>query len=908
MSTLTTYYKLLTKDEIIAYQKEQEKKGHHYNLDNIIKGNKNKYKLINEQCNNKGLFIHYEDTTKRKSSFVLNDYSCNNCIIINNMDEFKKIVSNRDLITKYNYTEELLINQSRLFMDIDIEDVKQYSNEIINHSFEAVTKIMTELCDEETDEFNIKVYGVIEVKNDKYKTEYNINSLPQENIIICTNSNHKKDISAHLSFNVYSEREDIKSYMTYIINSLNVPTNIIDSSVYSTTRQCLRCSFSAKVNPNDKSVRIIPKEELDILTKDDKNIEILYNTRMSPTKDDKYVDLKPYYENYQFNNSKLINTPINQQINKPNIKHDSIFQYIKYEDKIINIKDIYAFTNHFEFGKHMLQFSQIVLTPEETINEIKNIDLPDDIPGFINKDEWLDKVINDIKNKVKQDITNIKPLYVAKKYINKYYEQRAKEIKKLKKEDDTYDVQEMNKQLYKELKPHLSNIDYYIQKYEKLNFVSRDYYDFYKSKESKTDKLLYNCYKNCYGQIFNAFDDSVSNNITQFRLKYKLDQNTANKIYEQLVVFENMKEYRRFRTEYIISVMSKEDLQTYKSNLEEFLNIFKDSFVSKEDYNYYLSYYSAKLQTNKSLNKGIINQGTEKDPAINSFKTFFNELLDNYVTIKSANVNNINKTLNGTYFTGDLLIIEELPKKIKDVDNLINTFREYSSKKTLTIEEKGEKPREILNRCDYIINTNHTVKCMFKDFNDAKGLLKRFRIITRKTIIMTEKINKLIDEIVEHNDIYQYLLKEYLINEKRRDYFDEHRNEYNDIMHLYEDSSSTKSTMNKKSTTDTCEDFIKDFTSNYIDNKGRLKLNKFRDKLIKDKVINIEHAKTLKQNLIILLSEDKTINKEKQALINVSSDNKQITILNKEEAIKIIYDAYYEYDDEVLDDDDTTKK
>jgi hypothetical protein len=116
-------------------------------------------------------------------------------------------------------------------------------------------------------------------------------------------------------------------------------------------------------------------------------------------------------------------------------------------------------------------------------------------------------------------------------------------------------------------------------------------------------------------------------------------------------------------------------------------------------------------------------------------------------------------------------------------------------------------------------------------------------------------------------------------------------------MTLYLNSSSTKTTMNKKSTNVSVDDFVKDFNENYIDNKKRLKLNKFRQKLIDDRVISLEHAKTLKQNLIILLSEDKTVDSKNPELIKV--DNKQITIVS-DEAIKTIYDTYYEYDDEQI--------
>ena len=872
MSSLSTFLKQATQEDIKTYQTNHTK----LTISQIEQSNNKKMELINEQIKNYGMYIHSGLNSKFKNSFYLPNILSYNDIIIDSIESFKNTFTLNNML-KYNYSEHLYLNESRIFYDIDFkEDTPENQKE-----FEKIIKSINWIATE----FNLKVYGLFEVNNEEY-----IDIIPSyfENILIYVNENQTKIISGHIFLNGYTNRKDIELFMkNYIFNKFEFDNKIgmFDTSVYKTTKQAFRCGWSAKVDEKNKTIREIPKSNIEDMVE---HYDILYNLRFSPLKEDKHIDLSKYIENQ--NKQKLnVQTKLNSGAINQEDKNISIFQYIKYNNEIINIKDIYLYTNHFDFSKIILPFCQSVLTPEETIEEIRNIYLPEEIPiGFRSNDEWLEDVINDNKTKIKQDISNIKSLYVLKKYVSKYYEQEAN---KLKEDKDAI------KQLYNELRPVLSNIEYYIQKYEKLNFVSRDYYDFYESKESKGDKLLYNCYKNYYGQIFNAFDDSVNNNLTQFRLKYRLDQNTANKIYEQLTAFEGIQEYKKLRTEYIIKSMSKNEIQAYKSTLTKFLKIFKTSFKHTDDYDFYLSYYSAKLQNVKSLNKGIINQGTEKDPAINSFKTFFNELLDNYLSIKSANVNNINKTLNGTYFTGNLLVIEELPKKIKDIDNLINTFREYSSKKTLTIEEKGEKPKEILNRCDYIINTNHTVKDMFKDFNDAKGLLKRFRIITRQTVEMTPEVNEIIDEIVEHNDIYQYLLKDYLINEIKKDNFIKHKNEYNDIMTLYLNSSSTKTTMNKKSTNVSIDEFVEDFKQNYIDNKKRLKLNKFRQKLIDDRVISLEHAKTLKQNLIILLSEDKTVDSKNPELIKV--DNKQITIVS-DDAIKTIYDTYYEYDDEQI--------
>lgn len=745
---------------------------------------------------------------------------------------------------------------------------------------------------------------------------------------------HIKKYSFHIVLlDVLFKTDDLFKIFNYIDQTdLKDRLGFIDKSVYKTkkeSQQLLRLSLSDKSNNGE----IKSNTHIDVNRFEKNKIDLNYLLFYSSVGIFNKNEQTDKYLNYDLSELKIQikqEIQINNQVKQINInqrrdqtdkteENNSIFQYIRQDDKIVNIKDLYEDRNHFKFSNLLFGFIPCVLTPEEIIYEIKKLDLPEIKEFNKSVDEWLNEVSKDLKKKVYQDITNIKSLYTLKSYINKYYEQ---ELNKQEKKDKN-EYKEYNKQLYKTLKPHLNNINYYIEKYEKLNFVSHEFYNVFESNEDKKDKLLYNCFKNLDGLIYNCFSDEQFKNITQFRNKYKLNSNKANEIYELLITFDNIKEYKRLKTEYTVKNLSNEQLKQYNDNIQKFLDILKTSFYDVEDdFNYYLSFYAMKLQSNKTINKGLINQGTMTDPAINSFKTLFNELLDNYITIKSADVNNVNKSLNGSYFMGDLLVVEELPKKVKDVDNLINVFRAYSSKKILTVEEKGEKPKEILNKCDYIINTNHTVKDMFKDYNDAKGLLKRFRIITRKSIKMDDETTNLIEELKQHNDIYQYLLKEHLINKITNKYFIEHKDKYNDIMDLYLKSSSPKTTMNKKSTNESKDEYIARFKENFLDTQHRLKLNKFREDLIKDKVLTLEHAKTLKQYLIMLLSESDVINKTKEDeklikldIVDKTKEDEKLTEANvkhikilQDKAIEIIYDTYYEYDEDNTDEDKTNEK
>ena len=188
--------------------------------------------------------------------------------------------------------------------------------------------------------------------------------------------------------------------------------------------------------------------------------------------------------------------------------------------------------------------------------------------------------------------------------------------------------------------------------------------------------------------------------------------------------------------------------------------------------------------------------------------------------------------------------------------------------------------------CDYIINTNNTVKSMFKNYNDCVSLLKRFRIITRQSIKMTEEVNQTLDFIKENKAMFSYFLKEYLINNIKSDYFKQHKNEYNDVMNLYVSATSYSNETNKISVDFSLEEFTNKVKTEYVDKQNRLRLTKFYEFLVELKAINKINVRTFKQNIIILLDKH----------ILVSKDGKHMKL--DEESYKIIYDQYFEFNDE----------
>ena len=863
MTTLSTFFKSSTQEDIKAYQSEHTK----LSIQQIEKSNKTKTELINKQINNYGMYIHSGLNSKFKNSFYLPNILSYNDIIIDNIDTFKKTFTLTNML-KYNYTEHLYLNESRLFYDIDFKEDTPENQKEFEKIIQSINWIATE--------FDLKVYGLFEVNNEEY-----IDTIPShfENVLIYLNENQTKLISGHIFLNGYTNRKDIEIFMkNYIFNKFGFDNKIgmFDTSVYKTTKQAFRCGWSAKVDEKNKTIREIPKSNLEDMTE---HYDILYNLRFSPLKEDKRIDLSKYNKVNNKIHNKVNNVKKHSNQKQSDEKNVSIFQFVKnpYGDDLIDLYDVYTSSNHYEFSKLLLPYVNCVLDENEIIEEIKNISVPTTTPEtFMPFEDWIELVINDLKTKIKQNPTDIKTLFTLKKYNKDMFEKCKINL---------------NDEMLNAFKRRRNLLNYYITKYEKLNFVSHEFYDINDKAhrdEQKKYRVLYNCYMILNDDsIYCPYDNTVFKNKTQLRTTLKMSGATIDELQTSLVCFNSHMEFNKLRIEYEVKYKLTEiQRKTYLNCLNNFMKIFRTGFKFEDDYNYYLSFLAAKLTTERTLNKGLINQGTETDPAINSFKTLFTDLLKDYISTTTADYKNVNKKLNGTYFMNKLLIIEELPKVIDDMDNLINTLKINSNTDTLTIEEKGEKPRQIKNMCDYIINTNNTVKSMFKNYNDCVSLLKRFRIITRQSIKMTDEVNQTLDFIKENKAMFSYFLKEYLINDIKSDYFKQHKNEYNDVMNLYVSATSYSNETNKISVDFSLEEFTQTVKDEYVDTKNRLRLTKFYEYLVGLKAINKINVRTFKQNLIILLDGH----------ITVLNNGKTIKL--DEESYKIIYDQYFEFKDE----------
>ena len=572
-------------------------------------------------------------------------------------------------------------------------------------------------------------------------------------------------------------------------------------------------------------------------------------------------------------------------------KTNSIFQYIKkYKDdkkteyEIINIKDVYENKNKFDFSTYILPFCSMVLTPNEIIKEIKNLDLPDDIEGFQPLNDWLDEVIKTLKSKIKQDLKNMTPLYTFKSYIKEYKIQ--------------------HEELNEKLNEHLNHIDYYIRKYKKINFIYHDFYDVDESEEKNKIKFIYNFYKLRNGKIINAYNNDIFESKNEFKNQFHLSGSTTNELFDKFVTFTNTDEYEKMKVEHDYNILTDIDKNIINDNINKYVKLFKDTFKHDDDFKYTLGWMAEKVEQKTTIWKGLINQGDENTNAKDSLKSFTIDLLEHELKSTETFIKSLTGTnLNGAYFTCHISYIDELPQKPTDIDTLITAIKSHSSKHYLQIEEKGKDTRKIKNNLDFVINTNYTIKNILKNSNDCETIFKRFRVIEKKPIEKNQKNIQLLKTISKNIKIYSFRFCEYLKTQcsEYKTYFNDNFDKYNKIMERLTNATSNENEMNKVLTDKSLEQFTAEFQNEYKDQKDRIKITKLRDKFYKEKVFEKINVKTFKQYLIMLLTE-------KDGLISISNDkNKDIKILN-DEVYEIIYNKYFEYDDGVIQAGTTTQQ
>ena len=947
-STLSDYIKQIETNNISKKLQDMINDYNKSDIQSALQAIKQKLELIQKQEQTKDTFIVYADTNHFKSSFTYPNTVLYNYMFLNNNEQL--IIQN---INKYNFTEHNYTNYSRLFFDVDYDPshtIKKYKEKGITITVEDCYKELIklfELIHELQDRYNLTVYGIIEYN----PTLIDINSI--DNNVITefydtddihlfknTHPEFHKVLSGHIYLNGYTDRYSIMNYMKYLYISKGFKLNIYDTSVYKTTKQAFRMSYSPKVDKEEKTVRPLADGIIPYITQ---HPELLTQLRMTPYQNDKQItkELCSYKQNEDY---KQIKPKIEKKTNTSKPKTISILQYIFYNPEQETLSDQRDEQNEIQIQEEQNeeqeqeqnedsetqeQTQEIINADKCTLTNISVVNsraensydmtqklnlfkaLPlsyDEFKTEFDNIEGIDEERKEhIFNKLQyhQDFKADIILYTYKKHINNYITIFNK-IKKPTHEQIT---------IYTDLSKILTKIKFYIDKYAKKCFINHTFYDVKTDINyidfSKEMKILNNCCKFVStGYIYYPYLNKTFNSINQFKTYFGMNGKKAPVIYDSLTAFDDEQEFKlkslksnidnfNLKIEKKFNKLTKQQQQELFNKVDILLSYLKQTFKYEEDYKFYLSYYHTKLNKMTTINKGLINQGTLALPAHDSLKTLFNDLLSDYIKIIKADIANVNKSLNGGYFENELLIIEELPQTINEIDNFILKLKENTSVEQITVEKKGLNPYNKQNDNDIIINTNFTVEKMMYNKNNCETLLKRFKIMTRQSLNMNDKqLNYILDEFKQNKDkaLLKYCLYKYIKdNTSKQDYisigyFNYHKNELNHIEEIYMKSATANKTTERIETYLDLNKWIDMFKSNYLDKKNRLRLKAFTDYLVSQKVFKEMKTQTLKQLLTTLLLEDKTTK------IKLSDDNK-VFIFTKAETkdYEKIYNQFYQY-------------
>ena len=231
-------------------ENEQEQIKKYANDDKVkaIETLKNKIEIIKNQEANKDCFIVYAYNDKFKSSFNYPNLGLYNYILMNGNIDF--IYNNID---KLNFSEHNYTNYSRIFFDIDFDNMDNIED--LKTTFEIMNNIK--------EEYKLNVYGLIEFNKSKIDIENEdyewLNKFDDDDeVFYCNNEQINKILTGHIYFNGYCERCEIMKFMNYMKIKYNVGKTF-DTSVYKTTKQAFRMSYSQKVSTDEKKLRPISK-------------------------------------------------------------------------------------------------------------------------------------------------------------------------------------------------------------------------------------------------------------------------------------------------------------------------------------------------------------------------------------------------------------------------------------------------------------------------------------------------------------------------------------------------------------------------------------------------------------------------------------------------------------------------
>lgn len=277
--------------------------------------------------------------------------------------------------------------------------------------------------------------------------------------------------------------------------------------------------------------------------------------------------------------------------------------------------------------------------------------------------------------------------------------------------------------------------------------VSRDYSETIELRESFNQCVLH------WGVI--SVNRRVNEKLDDFNYKYHIFRDSSYKLYvknsngeatefarNDILNLEkiNPDNLRKLAVisidEYERESMELRYLDKPSIDVSKFCECYKHGFVYSEDYDYYMRYIGMKLR-----NKTIINRNLIQLEGSGSFKTSFLDSISKFVKIAKIDFNTaLTSQFNG-YMNSDICVIDEIPRTTsKDLTNIQNKIKQITSTKYLTINEKYQKPYNITNVCNLIINSNYK-NCgdILKNQSSDSEIFRRFKIIRKHVMTNDDK-------------------------------------------------------------------------------------------------------------------------------------------------------------------------
>lgn len=873
---------------------------------------KNKLDIIHKQEEYKDAFIVYADTSKNKNSFYYPNISLYNYTFLNSPDTLAFITNN---ISKLNFSEQNYTNFSRLYFDIDLGQITSETGKDIISVFKMIHECV--------DKFDLKPYGLIEYSpnfSNHLKSlesgESSVFQFTTGTVAWFFNEGMPKALSGHVYLDGYSSRLDIMNYMKYLKSKYSITTEVFDISVYKTTKQAFRMSYSPKIN-KDAPPRLPSQALVNYILS---NPSLILQLRMAPSQTDKDISFLMSLEIpddflTSLSKSKSSISKSKSSISKSiSIFKPSIFSYLaKGSGRGRTVKSFKSLViedhlSAYELSQTLLPYSNFVLSKEEIQEELEYL-IPDIKTEDYSDDqniEWFNEKLYPLfLNDYKQDLSNITPLFTLKKNVHSFIESTKKQIAEEEKSDtpdisklDTFDAE------IDYLKTILERIDQYLDIYKYVSFASHSYYDINDPQQirahTKDERVLYNIYKLDDGQYVEAFPRGhIYKNQRAFKDHFKYSGETLEYIERCLTVYHSVSQFNFYRSKYLYL---SSDMDQQLKNVHDLLKVLEQTFVNHDDFKYFVGFLALKVRNLTTLNKGIISQPAGETSGKDALKTFITDLISSFITVKKATVEQFTNRLNGEYLKSDLVVFEEMPKDIKDVDELINKIKTYSSSKTVNAECKGVDALEIDNNFDFIINSNHNLSKLFYNKQDCEALLKRFKVLTRKSLDMTDPfIKQTLDkfgwERQSKNErsaaeyaFYIYLKESEELNEFI-DFYHSNKLTLNHVEELYQQTSIDDKTTDKCSIIISPDDYVNMFKTNYVNQRKIINKTKIADRL----KIDIPSYKNFSTKSII--HEIETLDIFRIRTRQNGHSGKTELICDSDDQIKAFYDHFYSYDE-----------